>query len=183
MEEANRKLLTEIKRRFFVFRNGLIADTLRQQGSPYRYIFGLNLPQLSEIAKTIPHSADMTMALIDNDNTRESQLIAPLVFPNIEMTETIAIEWLRKAKSTEAIDIFCLKQLRENSLAENIISEIQYSDSDLDRYAVLRLLFSLIPNKMDFAKRYALSELERNNGVTRFTAMQLLNEIEFIDAD
>ncbi len=176
MEEANRKLLTEIKRRFFVFRNGLIADTLRQQGSPYRYIFGLNLPQLSEIAKTIPHSADMAMALMDNDNTRESQLIAPLVFPNIEMTETIAIEWLRKAKSTEAIDIFCLKQLRENSLAENIIS-------DLDRYAVLRLLFSLIPNKMDFAKRYALSELERNNDVTRFTAMQLLNEIEFIDAD
>ncbi len=72
---------------------------------------------------------------------------------------------------------------KENSLAENIISEIQYSDSDLDRYAVLRLLFSLIPNKMDFAKRYALSELERNNDVTRFTAMQLLNEIEFIDAD
>ena len=32
-------------------RNGIVADTLRKAGSPYRIIFGLNLPQISEIAR------------------------------------------------------------------------------------------------------------------------------------
>ena len=39
-----------VKRRFFAMRNGVIADVLRKGGSPFRTIFGLNLPQIAEIA-------------------------------------------------------------------------------------------------------------------------------------
>ncbi len=42
--------IPEIKQRLYAMRNGVIADSLRNAGSPYRSIFGLNLPQLTEIA-------------------------------------------------------------------------------------------------------------------------------------
>lgn len=40
-----------LKRRFFAMRNGAVADSLRRQGADYRIIFGLNLPQLVDIAR------------------------------------------------------------------------------------------------------------------------------------
>ena len=45
-----------VKRHFFALRNGVIADALRRAGSPFRIIFGLNLPQIAEIAMKTPHS-------------------------------------------------------------------------------------------------------------------------------
>ena len=48
--------LQNIKRRFFALRNGVIADTLRRAGSPFKIIFGLNLPQLAEIAAELGYS-------------------------------------------------------------------------------------------------------------------------------
>ena len=45
-----------IKRRFFAMRNGIIADTLRKAGLDYRMIFGLNLPQITDIAADLPHT-------------------------------------------------------------------------------------------------------------------------------
>ena len=45
-----------IKRRFFAMRNGIIADTLRKAGLDYRMIFGLNLPQITDIARWPPSS-------------------------------------------------------------------------------------------------------------------------------
>ena len=43
--------IRQIKSDFFSLRNGEIADTLRKAGSPYKIIFGLQMPQLEQIAK------------------------------------------------------------------------------------------------------------------------------------
>ena len=42
--------LQQIKSRFMAMRNGIVADALRKGGMPHKVIFGLNVPQLSEIA-------------------------------------------------------------------------------------------------------------------------------------
>ncbi len=55
-----------IKRRFFAMRNGIIADVLRRGGSPFRIIFGLNLPQIVEIAAENEASADLARRLWAN---------------------------------------------------------------------------------------------------------------------
>ena len=52
-----------VKRAFFAMRNGVIADTLRRAGSPFKIIFGLNLPQISEIAARTPHTAGLAERL------------------------------------------------------------------------------------------------------------------------
>ena len=45
--------IQEIKKEFFTFRNGFLADTLRKAGMPYAVIFGLNVPQLGDIARRV----------------------------------------------------------------------------------------------------------------------------------
>ncbi len=64
--------MQQIKRRFFAMRNGVVADMLRRAGSPFHIIFGLNLPQIVEIASEIPETQREAMAdaLWQNRSTR-----------------------------------------------------------------------------------------------------------------
>ena len=73
--------MQKVKRAFFTMRNGALADNMRRQGANYRIIFGVNLPQLIEIARETPHDATLTQALWDNKTTRESMLLAPMIYP------------------------------------------------------------------------------------------------------
>ncbi len=41
--------MQEMKRAIYAMRNGVVADALRSARSPYRFIMGVNLPQLKEI--------------------------------------------------------------------------------------------------------------------------------------
>ncbi|MDE6370251.1 MAG: hypothetical protein K2K92_02035, partial [Duncaniella sp.] len=70
-----------IKRRFFAMRNGVIADTLRKAGLPYRIIFGLNLPQIAEIAEETGADEALARQLWADTGTRESMMLAPMIFP------------------------------------------------------------------------------------------------------
>ena len=51
-------------------RNGIVADTLRKAGSPYRIIFGLNQPQISEIARVTGCNHEMAETLLADNHTR-----------------------------------------------------------------------------------------------------------------
>ena len=75
-----------IKRRFFAMRNGIIADTIRKSGAPYRMIFGLNLPQIDEISRETGKNKELAEKLHADTSTRESQLLAPMLMPEEEMT-------------------------------------------------------------------------------------------------
>lgn len=79
MPEYNRMQL--IKRRFYAMRNGIIADTLRKAGLGYKIIFGLNLPQITEIASGLTADADLAEELWADRRTRESMLLAPMLYP------------------------------------------------------------------------------------------------------
>ena len=82
-----------VKRHFFALRNGIVADTYRKAGSNFRIIFGLNLPQIVEIAKQTPRSTALADALWHNTTTRESMLLAPMIYPREEFTQELARQW------------------------------------------------------------------------------------------
>ncbi len=62
--------LKDIKHQFMVFRNGIVADTLRNAGMPYHVIFGLQLPQLSQIARTVSPDSTLARELWEDKNVR-----------------------------------------------------------------------------------------------------------------
>ena len=90
-----------VKRRFFAMRNGVIADTLRSAGLPYKIIFGLNLPQIVEIAGDVPHKRELAEALWANNTTRESMLMAPMLIDPSSFSMEDARRWLDTVPTAE----------------------------------------------------------------------------------
>ena len=174
--------MQEVKRDMFAMRNGIVADALRKGGSPYRFIMGVNLPQLKEIAARYGHDAELAAQLRADRACRESQLLAPLVTDADELTACEAREWINASSSREATDILCHALLRKRSDALDIalgcLSE-EVTNEDV-RYAGVRLLWNLVgqmPEKVLLA-----AEAEEKAGCASTTALarSLVEEACFI---
>lgn len=161
-------------------RNGILADTLRKAGSPYRVIFGLNLPQIVEIAAEIPKSEEIANKLRENSDSRECQLLAPAIYPVDKLSMEVAEKWIGETKSQEAADILCMKLLRHTSYALQLAKRFMQSPSALERYVALRLLFYFLPEATEKAKAYATREFERDEPVTKAIAYSILDEISLL---
>lgn len=163
-------------------RNGIVADALRKQGASYRMIYGVNIPQLTEIAANVSHNAAVAQALWDDCNVRECMLLAPMVYPQDLFDEPTAMRWIESATTAEAIDILCLRLLRHRPFAYSLAERLAASKSDMQRYAALRIMFNLLPTNTDKTKNYASSELAREVPATFSIAHALIDEIEFIES-
>lgn len=172
--------MQEIKHRMYALRNGAIADTMRRMGAPYRIIFGVNLPQLAAIAEEISPSAELAGELWHNDSTRESMLLAPMVYPPERFDINTAREWVTTIPTTEVADILCLKLLKKMPWACAFAEEMILSGCDLTRYTALRLMFNLLPGRLAETRAYAVAELNRDSPVTSMIARSLIEEIDFL---
>ena len=135
--------MQNVKRRMFALRNGVIADRLRRAGDPHRVIFGLNLPQLVEVAQATGADAALARQLWANATTRESRLLAPMVMPREEMTAAEALEWAATLQDAEEADILCHRLLRHCPFARALVDDLHAGQGWM-RYAGLRLAFNLI---------------------------------------
>lgn len=153
-------MMQAVKRRFFAMRNGALAEQMKNAGAAYKINFGLLQAQIADIADQVRAGtlderpeildpcgmAELARSLRDNTTTRESMLIAPMLFP-VELLEAgEAREWLLSCPTREVADTLCLKLLRHHPAAEAIATEIigDKEASDLRKYAALRLLLNLL---------------------------------------
>ncbi|MDE6332414.1 MAG: hypothetical protein K2L80_07405 [Muribaculaceae bacterium] len=132
-----------MKRHFFAMRNGIVADTLRRAGSPYHIIFGLNLPQLAEIASLTPHTVELSDALHANSSTRCSCLMAPMIHPHADMSHEKALRWMSEALCTEETDVLCHRLLRHLPYACDVANEALAGEDRRLVYGGLRLIANL----------------------------------------
>lgn len=175
--------MQEVKHRLYAMRNGAVADYMRRMGAPYRIIFGVNLPHLSEIASETAPSQELARQLWANSSTRESMLLAPMIFPREEMDINTAREWATSAPTAEVADILCMKLLKHMPFARVLAYELIVSDDDMNRYTALRLMFNLLPEGKAEIKAYAIAELNRDTELTRSISRALIEEIEFLDEE
>lgn len=170
--------LQSVKRRFFALRNGVIADTLRKGGSPFRIIFGLNLPQLRELAAWAGKDASLARELRANRTTRESQLLAPMLMPVEMLSAAEARSWLLDCQSREVTDVLCHSLLRHHPEAVAIADSIPDNAEDSMIYAALRLIMNILssygPEKATTRARLHLS------GPNAALARRIIDETEFL---
>lgn len=131
--------IPEIRQRIYAMRNGIVADAMRTAGAPYRMIFGLNLPQLSEIARGIGQDVTLAEEMWATSDTRELVLLAPMVMPTESFTIDTARRWVASAPTAEAIDILCLKLLGRQPYIATLAAEWADSPTPLLRHASARL--------------------------------------------
>ena len=169
-----------VKRRFFAMRNGAVADNMRRHGANYRIIFGLNLPQIVEIANETPCSVDLAEALWKNQSTRESMLMAPMIYPREDFRFETACRWASEVPTAEVADVLCHRLLRHTEFAWQLASSLVKSSVAIERYLALRLMFNLLPSHLDEVEQYATVELEHNESLTAILCRQLIDEVEFL---
>lgn len=191
-------LMQAVKRRFFAMRNGDLAAQMARGGINYRINFGLNLPQITEIAQAarsgrLPDNAhipdneerrELARLLWENDTTRESRLIAPMLYDADDLNADLASGLLRGVTTTEEADVLCHRLLRRYPAAEKLALEILADSgaSEMQRYGALRLLMNLmIMGRADLAATEAAVEAERQRDcrLTAAVCRQLRDEIDF----
>lgn len=178
MEKYNE--IQQIKRNFYAMRNGVTADSLRNAGLGYRYIFGLNLPQLTEIATEIGQNENLAIELRDDTLCRESQLLAPMIYPPELLTSDAAMEWISKATSIEVVDILCHRLLRKTPVAWDIVEKAMESERAMTRYAAARLTFNLLYSSPDRAEKVVAILNDDCDAIVKRIAGQILEELEFL---
>ena len=169
-----------LKRRFFAMRNGVIADTMRKAGSPFKIVFGLVLPQIEEIAAEIGYNVGLARDLWNNRTTRESMLIAPMLIDPSNIAFEDAIKWTDDIPSTEVADILVHKLLRKIPDSYNLALKLAESEDEKQRYCAMRLLWHHLSTHTDNIKSLAETEIKRNSSLTFQPARQIIEEIEFL---
>lgn len=144
--------LQQIKRHFFAMRNGVIADKLRKCGSPYKIIFGLNLPQIKEIAQNIVPSNQLFNDLWANNSTRESKILAPMLLNLNDVDFNMALMLIDTSTDSECIDMLCHNLLKRVGFREALIDECITSPLFNRQLAALRLAQSTVNPTQEFVE-------------------------------
>lgn len=132
-------ILKSIRKEFYALRNGMLSDTLRKGGLEQKYIFGLQIPQIKQLADQFrPESsreeAALARELWKDRNCRESRLLACHLMPPFEIDEKEATEWGMDATTREEADILAFRLLRHLSFAPGLSYALSRCDTPLRRY-------------------------------------------------
>lgn len=152
---------SRLKQEIYVMRNGITADALRAAGCPYRLVFGLNLPQLAEIAARHGYDREMALELRRHADLRENWLLATMLFPPGELSLEEARHWAQEVHWAEDADIITFKLLRHLPYAADLADELCAGSDRLTRYTGLSLWLKIAAKDPSRARRTAQAELGR----------------------
>lgn len=148
----NKNILSrEIRKEFFAFRNGIIADKLRKAGDPHGMIMGCLLVDVQGIAARTREAigdtkqlAVLAQELWSDTNSRECRLAAPMLYPAESMTLEQAQQWCSTVETVEVADTLCHKLLRHLPDADALFRQLIADDRPLVKYTGYRLMLNLI---------------------------------------
>jgi len=119
-----------IKREFFAYRNGMLADSLRNLGYPYTVIFGLNVPQLAGIWKDYGSDTRLADTLWEERHVRESRLMACYLFNPEEISEQKALTLALDVQTQEEADMLSFRLLKRLAFSRDILKRLSEEEGD-----------------------------------------------------
>lgn len=150
-QTQNDETLRNIRKEFFAFRNGIVADKLRNAGDPHTVIMGCLLVDVMSIANGIRESitdpqrlTTIAQELWDDTNSRECRLAAPMLYPPELMPLNRATQWCQSIETTEIADNLCHKLLRHIPDADTLWRQLIADERPLVKYTGYRLLLNLM---------------------------------------
>ncbi len=179
---SNEDIIKDIRKQFFAYRNGIVADTLRKNGDSHHLIMGCQMTDVATIASCLSPDKQLAEALWADSKHRECRMIAPMLYPVTDMDKAKALRWAGDVECEEIADILCHRLLRKLPFASEIADELLKSDSPFANYTRLRLLLNLIMmNKVEKTpqlKARLLSDLQSANSKTRPIITSILEEFD-----
>lgn len=133
-------MLSGIKRNFFAMRNGILADALRKGGIPHKMIFGLQIPQIAEMARAIGRNPELAETLWSDREVRESRILATYLFgysPE-EISIDRAIELASDTRTSEEADMLAFRLFRNLGFAPELLERMR-CESSVPEWAAVAL--------------------------------------------
>lgn len=150
-KDKNEDIIREIRKEFFAFRNGIVADRLRKAGDTHAVIMGCLLSDVVEIANRVrdivadeTELARLAQELWNDTAFRECRLAGPMLFPPSLMSRDLALEWCGTIENVEIADNLCHKLLRHIAEADAVFGQLVQQGAPLARYTGYRLLLNLL---------------------------------------
>ena len=145
------EILRGVRKEFFAFRNGIVADKLRKAGDPHSMIMGCLLVDVQAIAQRAKeaigndeHLAAIATELWNDTNSRECRLAAPMLYPARLMMQEQALQWCQTVETVEIADNLCHKLLRHTADADALFRQLIVDERPLVKYTGYRLLNNLL---------------------------------------
>lgn len=136
--------LKSIRKEFYAYRNGIVADALRKGGDPHQLIMGCQLTDIITIASAYGKDRALANALWADTKHRECRLAAPMICPANGFTMADAEAWSKSVASTEEADVLCHRLLRHLPYAMQLFHALAASNEPMVRYVAFRLLLNLM---------------------------------------
>ena len=123
MNENINFTIQEIKKDFFCYRNGLIADSLKKLYKPGKMIFGLTVPQFLEMAKKYPKDTNLGISLWQDNSSREARLFSFYLMEPSEIDFNTAKTMIKEVGSNEEAEFLAFKILARMPEAPLLLEE------------------------------------------------------------
>lgn len=151
MDTTIQNNLRDIRKEFFAFRNGIVADKLRKAGDPHGIIMGCLLVDVQAIAVRFSNNindkeqlATIASELWSDTNSRECRLAAPMLYPADKMSTEQALQWCESVETVEVADNLCHKLLRHINGSDTLFRQLIADEKPLIKYTGYRLLLNLL---------------------------------------
>jgi len=119
-----------IKKELRAAMNGIVSAKMRAAGMPYKLVFGVELPRLSDIAREFSPDKELAVCLW-NENIRECKILATLLLPHEEMTVEQAEIWTDELTTDEMAQILVMNQLAKRPWAMDVALRWILSDHQM----------------------------------------------------
>ena len=131
--------LSDIKKDFYRYRNGVLADSLKKIPGSKKYIFGLTAPQFMELAKKYPKDITLATELWKDKECRESRLLALYLMPNDVIEYNQAKGMILDVDNVEEGDFLAFRVLRYLPYAHKLLEKVEgeYSPNDTIGHCVI----------------------------------------------
>jgi len=139
--------ISGLRKQFFAYRNGIVAQKLRQAGDPHTSIMGCLLADISSVVSHIPNQCDraqLAQELWQHTESRECRLAAPMIMPHASMPISMAQLWCQSVETTEVADVLCHRLLRHLPYACYLCKELVHDEHTLVQYTGYRLMLNLL---------------------------------------
>lgn len=144
MEEEIR----QIKKQLRMAMNGVVASSMRQKGVDYHVNFGLTAPLIKRIADMHAKRRELAEHLWD-ESVRESKILATMLYPEDEFSETVARKWFDTLEQPEIADQLCYNLAGKQPYATTLALRYTDAPTSIQRYAGFQLLTRALLNKTD----------------------------------
>ena len=134
--------IREIKKYFFAYRNGVVADALRRSGMPHTMIFGVDLPAISALADQIGHDYELAEELWNDNDVRESRILAAYVFPPEDIDLKRAQQLCDSVRTQEEANILVFRLLRRFPYIHELYCSLDAEKQAFAHIALSRVLES-----------------------------------------